>query len=463
MSSKRPKGRYVAVAAHDGQAWRLFTGGDVSERIAPILSPANRLPQTLVEQAAEAKSRSVLFLISGDVHRMDGAIPAGMSLDKANEVIRASVAEATGVETDGLIVAGLSMTWGGVRKPFTLAGRFDGDMVEDFHAALAEAGILCAGFASLEQTLLAVWKPSRDASLLVIGHGHAFLAPAQRGANPGPQTVPCGIRHFAMDAANWLSRFQRAAPTVAKDAPLHVLALSEHSSGIKSAALLDVLREAGYANVIEEAAADWLRKAARTALLAKPNRTHGVSVPVANPYEPRKKFSHAWLAAVALAILALPAAFRWACEWNAEKECRRLAAEAAPFRPLEQKIKKAKSDLAAAEAGLAGEQATQRARIAARRPLMAFMDVAFYFCRHSGASLTLDAIEQSGDTIKVNGTFTDPEDGVRLNKGILEYALQKNIEVTKNESVNVASGDAAFINRFSIALDCSKVGEEAAK
>ena len=480
MNQKNTKGRYEAVMIHDGQAWHLLSGGDLREASVPVASPANKLPQALVDMAVQTKCRSVRFLISGDVHRMEGAIPGGMALDKANAVIRASIAEATGVEADGLLVAGLSMAWGGVRKPFTLAGKFDGDMVEDFHATLAEAGIGCAGFASLEQAVLAVWKdaldgrgalprdrggraearPSRNSSLVIVGTGQSFIVPAPRGTNPGPQTVPCGLRHFAADSANWLARFQRAAATIAKDSPLRIVELGgAHSRATES--ITATLREAGYANVIAESNDEWLRFAARAALLAKANRTRDVSVPVANPYEPRKKFSHGWLVAVALVILALPAAFRWVCERQTEQECRRLTAAVAPFRPLEEKIKKAKKTLAVAEAEYAGEQASQRARIAARRPLVAFIDVAYYFCKHSGASLTLDAVEQNGDRIEVRGTFSDPEDGVRLNKGILEYARQKNIEVVKNESVNEADGDAAFANRFTIALDCARVGEEA--
>ena len=186
MSSKRHKGRYDAVAIYDGQAWRLFSGGDVRERISPIPSPANKLPQTLVDQAAAAKSRSIRFLVSGDVHRMDGAIPPAMSLDKANEVIRASVAEATGVETDGLLVAGLSMSWGGVRKPFTLACKFDGDMVEDFHATLAEAGIGCAGFASLEMAMLAVWKDWLDGRVSVLGDRYLYEFRIEGNFTPAP-------------------------------------------------------------------------------------------------------------------------------------------------------------------------------------------------------------------------------------------------------------------------------------
>ncbi|MGN0832248.1 MAG: hypothetical protein ACI4RD_01200 [Kiritimatiellia bacterium] len=478
MNPKHAKGRFDAVMIHDGQAWQLLSGDGLREASAPVPGPANRLPPTLVELAVRAQCRRVRFLLAGDVHRMEGAIPRGMALAQANAVIRASIAETTGVEADGLLVAGLSLVWGNVRKPFTLAGKFDGDLAEDLHVTLAEAGIGCAGFASLEMALLAVWKnalegngalprdrsgrgetrPSRAASLVIVGMGQSFVVPAPRGTNPGPQTVACGWRHFTADAANWLARFQRAAVGIDKGSPLCILALA--SRGTPAAeSVAATLRTAGYAEASAASADEWLCAAARVALLAQANRTQGVAVPVASPYEPRQRFSPAWLVAVALAILALPTGFRWACEWQTERECRRLAAEATPFRPLEERIKKTKKALAAAEAEHTGEQAAQRARLAARRPLVAFIDVAYYFCKYAGASLTLDAIEQRGDRIEVRGTFSDPEDGVRLNKGMLEYARRKHIEVVNNEFVHAADGDAAFASRFTIALDCAKVGE----
>ncbi len=474
--NKKNRGKCRGVAIHDGRAWRLLSGDDMKERIVPIPGPADKLPQILVDQAVSASCRSVRFLVSGDVHRMEGAIPDGMSLDGANDVIRASIGEATGMEADGLLVAGLSMTWGGVRKPFTLAGKFDGDMVEDFHAALAEAGVGCDGFASLEQAMLAVWKdsldgklapfrdregrnmprPPRNASLVIVGAGQSFLVPGPRGANSGPQTVACGLRHFSADPSNWLARFQRAMGGMDREAPIRVVAMSELRDGIVS-----TLVAAGYRNATAENADDWMSAAARTAMIARPNRTHGVSVPVVNPYEPHKKFSHGWLVAVALAILALPAAFRWASARLADAKCRRIATASARYRPVEDKIKKAKKALVAAEREQSEELASQRERIASRRPLVSFIDVAYYFCKHSGESLMLDSIVQRGDRIEVHGAFSDPEDGVRLNKGILEYARRKGIEVVKNESANEADGDSSFVSSFAITLDCANVGREA--
>ncbi len=479
MSEKKHKGRWDAVAIHDGQEWLLLAGANLRENMVPTTGGMGKLPQTLVDQAVASQSRSVRFLVSGDVHRIEGAIPSGASLTKANAEMRTAIAEVTGVEDDDALVAGYTLIWPGVRKPFTLATKFDADAAEDFHATLAEVGMRCAGFVSLELALLAVWRdwvngreavlgdrseraearPSRDASLLIVGHGHGFLVPTQRGANPGPLTVPCGIRHYAMDPANWLARFQRAAATVAKEAPLHVITLSEHGSNIKSSSISTTLREAGYTNIIEENSDEWLRESARVALVSRPNRLKGVAVPVANPWELKRRFSNFWLVLVAAAILALPYLFRVFCEMQTKGECATLMARQAKYRPLEEKIKNAQKSLAAAKAQLAGEDAEQKALVGMRRPLVSFIDVAYFFCKWSGESLVLEAIEQNGMQIEVRGTYSDPEDGVRLNDGMIEYTKEKNMEIVKNESAHDDGGESDFVNRFKVVVDCSKVGE----
>ncbi len=470
MSEKSQICRWNAVAVHDGQSWRLLVGGgrSVATQLQtddtgcrPYFAAATQLPSDLIADAVASGCRSIRFLVSGDVHRIEGSIPPGASLATANAEMRAAIAEATGVETDGSLVAGFTTSWPGVRKPFTLAWRFDGGAAEDFHAALAEHGIRCAGFASLELSILAAWResrPVRDASLLVVGHGHGFLVPSQRGANPGPQAVPCGMRHFATDAANWLARFRRAATTVAKESPLHLIVLPGHGLDAKTPSIAAVLREAGFANVIEVRPEEWLRGAAAAALASKPNRLKGIAVPVANPWEPRRRFSSFWLFISAAAILALPCLFRAASEMQTKAECTALAVRQAKYRPLDEKIKKAQKSLAAAKAELAGELAAQRALVEMRRPLVSFIEVAHFFCKCSGESLVLEAIEQKGMQIEVRGTYSDPEDGVAINNGMLEFAKERNMEIVKNESAREEGGENAFANRFKVVLDCSRAG-----
>ncbi len=452
------KGKFDAVAIHDGTAWRLVVIGAKSASGADeaFAAPANRLPQELVDAAARADVRRVFFALAGDMHRIEGAIPKRASLAKAREQMRLAIAETTGVDADDeSVVFGMTYRWPGVRKPFTLAGLVSADAAADFHAALSEAGILCGGFASLEMVLLAVAQKrlaGRDAFASVTA-ANALVVPAPHGANNGPQTAACGLRHFATDAGNWLTRFSRIAAAMSKHDPLHLLVLGANGGDVAGK-----LAEAGYEQVVEEKPDEWLADVAKTVAGVRANRLLNVETPVANPWEPRRKFSNAWIVAAALAILLLPAAYRFFCVQKSRLKCDAIARETSRYKKDADKASAAQKALAKAKADLAGELSAEKALVGMRRPLVSFIDVAYFFCKYSGGSTVLKSISQQGDKITVEGTFVDPEDGVRLNKAVLAYAKDKNIEIVENAAEpGEADGEIAQ-NLFRLVFDCASVG-----
>lgn len=452
------KRKYDAVAIHDGTAWRLIViGGKSASDVDEVFAaPANRLPQKLVDKAARADVRRVCFALAGDMHRIEGAIPKRASLTKAREQMRLAIAETTGVDADDeSVVFGMTYRWPGVRKPFTLAGLVSADAAADFHAALSEAGILCGGFASLEMALLAVAQKrlaGRDAFASVTA-ANALVVPAPRGANNGPQTAACGLRHFATDAGNWLTRFSRIAAATSKRDPLHLLVLGANGGDVAGK-----LAEAGYEQVVEEKPDEWLADVAKTVAGVRANRLFNVETPVANPWEPRRKFSNAWIVAAALAILLLPAAYRFFCVQKSHLKCDAIARETSRYKKDADKASAAQKALAKAKADLAGELSAEKALVGMRRPLVSFIDVAYFFCKYSGGSTVLKSISQQGDKITVEGTFVDPEDGVRLNKAVLAYAKDKNIEIVENAAEpGEADGEIAR-NLFRLVFDCASVG-----
>jgi len=459
MKERHYKGRYDAAAIHDGQSWRLVLLGGTSA--LTFASPADRLPQDLVDAACAARVRRLLFLISAGVHVIDGSIPKSAGMARVTEQLRLAISESTGVDSDDAIVSGMTTSWPGTRKPFTVASRFDGAAAADFQSTLAEAGIGCAGFASLELALLASWRKKvvgRQA-FVELSSGHAFIVPPPRGSNPGPQTVACGLRHFAMDAGNWLTRFQRSSATVEKDNPLHLLVLDAQerfcADGISAA-----LADAGYANVVMEPCDAWLEDAVRAAYASKPNRCRGVSVPVANPWEPHKRFSAIWLVAAAALIMALPTGYKTLCERQSRERCGAVAREVAALRPKADKVRTAQRALAQARADAANAKAAGRARVDMRRPLVAFIDIAHLFCKNAGNSIVLDSIRQDGEKISVAGSFSDPEDGFRLGKVVDSYVKGTKFTVMKNEVNPDKDGDGSAVNGFTLEFDCSNVGRE---
>ncbi|MBR1588153.1 MAG: hypothetical protein IJ658_07495, partial [Kiritimatiellae bacterium] len=103
------KRRCDAVAIHDGAAWRLFcVAADAATETATAYGAANRLPPELVERAVQEGVRRIRFLLPGDMHRIEGAIPGGAALAKANEQMRLAIAEASGGDAEGSVVAGMT-------------------------------------------------------------------------------------------------------------------------------------------------------------------------------------------------------------------------------------------------------------------------------------------------------------------------------------------------------------------
>jgi len=446
-----------AVMVHDGTKWRLYVPQDASHNsqvheLSACEGPAAKLPQALLERAVEAGVRSVRFLVAGELARLDGLVVDGLPFARAVEAMKSGIAEATGAEAEGILPVGRSYSWQGVRKPFSLVAKFEVDAVEDFKAALDGFGLGCDGFGSLEIALLAVWQSRSDAraAFAAVGAASALLVPAARGANPGPQTAPCGERHFAIDAGNWTSRLRRlVAPT---SGAFHLLA----DAGCLGA-MTEALREAGYTEIVGEDLEAWLCNAAALALRGRANKVKSVALPIVNPYEPRKRFSNGWIVAASLFVLALPAAYLGSCSLVASSCHSRSVAECARYLPLEERVKKARKSLDSAQREYASVSAASNGRIKSRRPLRAFIDISYFFCKYSGRTVVLESIVQKGDKIAVEGLYVDPEDGVALNNSLIEYAKSRGIEIVENNSRRDGSGESDFLYRFKYAFDCSKV------
>lgn len=453
---KKEKRRIDVLAVHDGLAWRLCTPAG---EIGSVESTHERLPPELLSQMRSAGCRSVRFIVSGEVYVTEGAIPKGMGFTKACETIKSSIAEVSGAESEGLIVAGVSIPWPG-RRSNTYSGAFDGVSAGHFASLLEDERIVCMGFASLELALFAAWRERglKDCAFAVVGEGNSFIIPPRRGVRTMPHSIPCGSRHCAADPETWVARLRRSFPESA-DCPFHVFVLCAESSP----AIRTAMQNGGIREVVDESAGDLLHRALELARKAKANRVKPSCVPVANPYEPRRLFSCGWLIAAALGILMLPVACRVICERTADLEMSAISAESVRCLPLESRVLKARKYLEASRLALERENEMIDSRIAARRPLKAFIDVAYFFCRYVGRTTVLDSIRQNGESVEVSGFFSDPEDGVSMNERLLQYCKEKNIGIVKFESLRDSESENSFLYCFSVTFDCSQCGKEAAR
>lgn len=456
MNTTKHKLSRTAALIHDGQHWRLFAkraGSAAPEETIAVSAPATRIPEALLEKAVDDGIRRAAVLFSAPLHRADALDASSLPLAKAREAMAAAVAESAGLDEDDFLFAGATQTWPGVRKTFSLVAALPKAAMEECHAALEEAGIETISFSSLEYAIFAAWRKrvSAKTPFAAFWESGALAIPAPRGLNAGPQYIQCGLRHFDANKESSIARFRRAIGEDAEKKELHILSFGQNISPL--------LQSAGFENTVEENPGDWFGMASAQALAAKPEKHKAGVLPAVNPYASGKRFSNAWIAAAAAAVLLAPAATLLAMERQTAARLKSLATEGAKYAPLERRIAQAESELAAAKREYNLAASSMSARLAERRALVAFVNVAHFFCKTAGNTVLLDSIVQQDDKIAVRGTYSDPEDGVRLGREIIAFAKEKNIAIVENSTKRAE--DSAFKNEFAIILDCSKVGRVA--
>lgn len=286
MKKRKSTGHTDVAVVYDGSYWRIVSP---EGELACAASSVSRLPGELVSKMREVGVRSARFILSGDVHKLDKAIPASTGFAKAYDAIRALLAEISGEEALEALVAGRFIRWT-KRKSFTLSGHVDGNIAGDLAAQLEDEDIVCRGFASLELAFLEAWseRNTREETLVLIAGADTFVTPPRRGSNQGPYTVRCGSRHFTSDSENFMTRLKRAISDVDSAKCIHLAVLDAACASDVAARF----QEAGCENVVIEKPADLFSRAVSLTLKAKANQMKDKGVPVVDPCEPRRKFSN---------------------------------------------------------------------------------------------------------------------------------------------------------------------------
>jgi len=184
-------------------------------------------------------------------------------------------------------------------------------------------------------------------------------------------------------------------------------------------------------------------------------------VPVADPHEPHRRFSNFWLAACAALVLALPVAYRACATAATRSKVASIQRECVKYRAIDEKSRRASQALAAAKEAVESERALQAARTEARRPILAFFAVARFFCKNAGGSVALESISQSGSTITVVGTFSDPEDAVLMDGKLMSFTKGNGIRIADYDIDQPEDAEGSVATRFNIVIDCTKFGEAA--
>lgn len=441
MKPKRSK--LPAILIHDGAQWHL-------PGQKPVSAPLDAPPAEWLKDLAKTHA-AVRFLLVGDIRRQDVALPPRAKWAEAQTLVAQELADQTGGDSTAWVIAGRS--YGEGRGAAVIAGVFETGRLAALRDAAAEAGLRFAGVAALSLAVAAAWRaqPAAKQMLVIVGSGEALVVPPAPAA---PQSVPAGLRHAAVSPEAWLERFSHGTRGVGADTPLRLLALGGDAEPLVKA----LHEQGGFADVQALAADPTLKTAITLAASVKANSLRA-DLPVANPWVPRKRFSNAWIVLPCIVLLALPYLYTWHEERSLETATARYQTEAAQYLPLEQSTDAAQKRKAAAQRAYDNERATQQTLAARRRPLAAFVQVAYFFCRNAEPSLVLDTLTEQGGIVTATGTYVDDDEGLRLRAALTVFAEAEGLRLanTKDEAGKDAEG--LPIKHFSYTIDCTRMGD----
>lgn len=441
MKPKRSK--IPAILIHDGAQWRL-------PGQAPVAAPPDAPPAAWLNDLAKTHT-AVRFLLACDLRRQDVALPPRTKWAEAQNLMAQELADQTGGDPTAWVIAGQS--YGEGRGAAVIAGVFEAGRLVTLRDAAAEAGLRFAGVAALSLAVAAAWRTQSVAkqTLVIVGSGEALVVPP---AQTAPQPVPAGLRHAAVSPEAWLERFSHGTRGVGADTSLRLLAL-----GGEAEPLVKILHEqGGFADVQALAAEPTLKAAAALAAAAKVNSLR-TDLPMANPWVPRKRFSNAWIVLPCIVLLGLPYLYTWYEGRHLQAETARYQAEAAQYLPLEKATDAAQKRKAAAQRAYDAERSTQQALADRRRPLAAFVQVAYFFCRHAEPSLVVDSITERGGIVSVSGTYVDDEEGLRLREALTVFAEAEDLRLANAKDEAGKDAEGLPVTHFSYTIDCTRMGD----
>lgn len=414
------------------------------------------MPHDLLERAAANGVKRIRLLLAGEVRRLETALPSGLRFDDIGTLLANEIADLSGAYAGDLLCAGAASDVLGMKGGVVLSGCFERGQIKAFRDQLDEAGLAFDGVAALELACLAYWHAThgdRSETLVMLGQAHTFIVPARKLAeSPGPLPVSGGVRHIANDPDGWLTRFQRGTRFLEKAKSINLLAMAASREGVDAA----FGRLASFPPIQPLAREEVYAGAALAALAARANNPKA-AVPVANPYIPRKRFSHAWIVLPCLLILAVPLLYLLLDVQNLKAATKRYKQESAQYLPLEKRIKDADKKKKDTQAGYQRELAVQKQLAERRKPLAAFIHVAYFFSKYAGYSVLLDSISDAGGTLLVRGVYTDTEDGLALNQELTRFATEKGLRIVKNDLAADRDAEGGTRLRLEITVDYANV------
>lgn len=421
----------MAVLAYDGRDWFAFSFHRQDTNRFKEVGSATSIPAGVLNFLREQRAKVVRLLLEGEVHRLETTLPAKLSFAEASSMMAHEVAELSGTDGMGLVCAVGSGSVVGSLDPCTLCGAFDRQQVDGLRLQLTQAGFQFDGVGSLEMACAAHWNAHHDRdkeSLILFRWDHGFVLPARSLPDqPGPISLSGGLRQVERDPETWQTRFLRGNRYLAKAQSIAVFVLGAEAEEVATA--LEGIEELPNPDFPELEAL--LEGAARQASLGQANQ-FGAPVPIRNPHVLRKRFSHAFIAVPCVLLLLSPLlvyGFSKLSFHLAQKEYQKVVAE---FGPLEKRIEDAEKMKERAQANYSQSVALQQQLADRRKPLFAFIHLAYFFSKYAGNTVRLESIADNGKEIDVRGIYTDPEDGLSLKAELNDFAADKDLRIVRD-------------------------------
>ncbi|MEM6499184.1 MAG: hypothetical protein AAF709_20980, partial [Pseudomonadota bacterium] len=289
------------------------------------------------------------------------------------------------------------------------------------------------GVGSLELACAVCWIAHHDRdkeSLVLFGRDHGFVLPARSLPDqPGPVGLSGGLRQLERDPEAWQTRFIRGNRFLMKGESLSVFGLGGDLKGV--AALLESIEE-----LAKPQYPKWehlLEGAAGQAALGQANQ-FSAPVPIRNPHVLRKRFNHAFIVVPCLLILIQPLLLIAGIKGMYHLTVRNFEKTAAKYAPLEARIEDAEKKRQQAQARYSSALALQQNLADRRKPMFAFIHLAYFFSKYAGDTVRLDSICDTGEgVIEVRGIYTDPEEGLTLKAELNTFASDKDLRIVRNK------------------------------
>lgn len=444
----------MAVLAYDGRDWSAFLFHRHTVSRFREAGGSASIPPGVMNFLRAQRAKPVRLLLEGAVRRLETALPAKVSFSEASTMLAHELGEQSGADGMELICAGGSGRLVDSLEPCMLCGAFDRQRVDSLRQQLIQAGLQFDGVGSLELACAVHWNVhhNRDTETLILfGSDHGFVLPARSLPDqPGPVSLSGGLRQAERDPETWRTRFVRGNRYLMKGRALSVYALG---GGLNEVARIlgsiEELPKPDYEDVDA-----LLEGAARHAALGQANQ-FSAPVPIRNPYILRKRFSHALIVIPCLLILMLPLAVFGFAKLSfqlAEMDYQKVVRE---YGPLESRIKEATSKKDRAKARYDNAIALQQDLANKRKPLFAFIHLAYFFSKYAGNTVRLESISDQGGAIVVRGIYTDPEDGLSLEAELNTFTVDKNLRILRNRVAEKQNAEGRVYLELELAVDYS--------